>query len=103
MLRADGLGIPDLLGAVLKLLPLDTYVDAPIAMMAPGSGDKLDSEVEKAYRTILSTAGVDAKTPIERIERFAFYERSKSCYAIAMTGEMSKYGNIILKKGIANT
>ncbi|XP_045665363.1 fucose mutarotase isoform X4 [Ursus americanus] len=28
-IRADGLGIPQLLEAVLKLLPLDTYVETP--------------------------------------------------------------------------
>ncbi|GHT79482.1 hypothetical protein FACS1894130_08320 [Spirochaetia bacterium] len=35
---------------------------------------------------------------VERIERFAFYERAKTAYAVVMTGETVKYGNIILKK-----
>jgi L-fucose mutarotase len=37
---------------------------------------------------------------VERVERFAFYERAKSAYAVVMTGETAKYGNIILKKGV---
>ncbi len=37
---------------------------------------------------------------IERVERFAFYERAKQCYAVVLTGEVAKYGNIILKKGV---
>ncbi|MFH1007128.1 MAG: RbsD/FucU domain-containing protein, partial [Candidatus Latescibacterota bacterium] len=41
------------------------------------------------------------ETPkIQRIERFAFYERTQSAFAVVMTGEMAKYGNIILKKGV---
>ena len=35
-----------------------------------------------------------------RMERFAFYERAKKAYAIVLTGETRKYGNVILKKGV---
>ena len=105
VIRADGLGIPELLTAILPLLPLDAYVDAPLAMMDAVPGDALDPEVEKAFRNAIAKAEVDA-TPenlsIERVERFAFYERSKDCFAIVMTSELAKYGNIILKKGLAN-
>ncbi|MBR4149902.1 MAG: fucose isomerase, partial [Firmicutes bacterium] len=37
---------------------------------------------------------------IERVERFAFYERAKKAYAVVVSGETAKYGNIILKKGV---
>ena len=37
---------------------------------------------------------------IEQMERYAFYERSKKAYAVVITGETAKYGNIILKKGV---
>jgi L-fucose mutarotase len=102
VIRADGLGVPELLTAIMPLFPLDAYVDAPLAMMAAVQGDELDPEVEKAYRTAIGEASAGDKVAIERVERFAFYERSKSCYAIVMTGEVAKYGNIILKKGHAN-
>jgi len=102
IIRADGLRIPSLLSAILPLFPLDTFVEAPLFMMAPVPGDELDPEVEKAYRATIAATGLDEGIAIGRIERFAFYERSKSCYAIAMTGETAKYGNIILKKGLAN-
>jgi L-fucose mutarotase len=102
VIRADGLGIPELLTAIIPLFPLDAYVDAPIAMMDAVPGDELDPEVEKACRAAIRTAGVEAQIAIERVERFAFYERSKLCYAIVMTGDTAKYGNIILKKGHAN-
>ncbi|HKK19243.1 MAG TPA: L-fucose mutarotase, partial [Opitutales bacterium] len=95
VIRADGLGIPDLLAAVLPLFPLDAYVDAPLTMMAAVPGDELDPQVEKAYRMAMGKTGTGGTTSIERMERFAFYERSKSCYAVVMTGETAKYGNII--------
>ena len=102
VIRADGLRVPELLSAILPLFPLDGYVQAPLAMMAAVPGDELDPEVEKIYRRAITKAGADGEAAIERVERFAFYERSRSCYAIVMTGETAKYGNILLTKGLAN-
>lgn len=102
VIRADGLGIPALLEAILPLFPLDPYVDAPLAMMAAVSGDALDPTVEAAYREAIEKADADSTVAIERVERFAFYDRAKTNYAVVMTGEMAKYGNLILKKGLAH-
>jgi L-fucose mutarotase len=30
----------------------------------------------------------------------AFYDRAKSAFAVVMTGEIAKYGNLLLKKGV---
>jgi len=99
VVRADGLKIPDLLDAILPLFELDGYVSAPALMMAAVKGDKLDPTVEAAYRKAIDRHA--PKTPpIERVERFAFYERAKEAFAVVMTGETAKYGNIILIKGV---
>ncbi len=37
---------------------------------------------------------------ITRIDRFAFYDRAKAAFAVVMSGELAKYGNILLKKGV---
>ena len=98
-LRADGLQVAPLLDAILPLFELDSYVAAPAMMMAVVPGDSADPSVETDYR-----AAIDAHQPttpaIARLERFAFYERSRDAFAIVMTGETRKYGNIILKKGV---
>lgn len=99
VLRADGLRIPDLLDAILPLFELDAYVDDPLAMMAPVSGDALDPTVEAAYRVPIDKHAPQAPA-IARVERFAFYERAKQAFCVVMTGETAKYGNIILKKGV---
>jgi L-fucose mutarotase len=99
VVRADGLRIADLLAAILPLFALDEYVDSPVVMMAAVPGDSLDPDVEKSYRGAIDAVWPDTP-PIARIERFAFYERAKSAFAVVMTGETAKYGNIILKKGV---
>ncbi len=99
VIRADGLGVADLLDAILPLLVLDGYVDSPVMMMDAVPGDELDPAVEKSYRAAIDRHWPDTPA-IARIERFAFYERTKSAFAVVMTGETAKYGNIILKKGV---
>lgn len=99
VLRADGLRIPDILAAILPLFELDTYVPHPLVMMDAVEGDTLDPSVEKAYLESIRITNPDA-APIGRIDRFAFYERTKSAFAVVITGEIAKYGNIILKKGV---
>jgi L-fucose mutarotase len=99
VLRADGLRIPDLLDAILPLFVLDTYVESPLIMMSAASGDQLDPAVEAAYRQAIDKHWPNTP-PIQRIDRFDFYDRAKQAFAILMTGETVKYGNIILKKGV---
>jgi len=97
-LRADGLTIPALLDAILPLFELDQYA-APLAMMAPIPGDVLDPSVESRYMAAVRRHAPNAPDP-ERVERFAFYERARAAFGVVVTGELSKYGNIMLKKGV---
>lgn len=99
IIRADGLRIPDLLEAILPLFELDSYVPHPLIMMAAVEGDTLDPQVEKSYRKSIIKINPDVPA-IERIDRFAFYERAKNAFAVVMTGETAKYGNIMLAKGV---
>jgi L-fucose mutarotase len=99
VIRADGLKIADLLDAILPLFVLDEYVDDPVVMMACVPGDEPDPQVEADYQSAIARHA--AKSPkIQFIERFAFYERAKAAFAVVLTGETRKYGNIILKKGV---
>ena len=99
VLRADGLRVPALLDAILPLFPLDTYAESPLFMMQAVPGDALDPAVEAAYRAVIEGHCPDAPA-IARVERFAFYEQAKRAFAVVMTGETAKYGNLILKKGV---
>ena len=94
VLRADGLAADVLLAGLAPLFELDSYA-TPVVMMEAVKGDALDPTVEAAYRKALGYTGA-----IDKMERYAFYERAKKAYAIVLTGETRKYGNVILKKGV---
>ena len=98
VVRLDGHGVTEILDAVLKLFPLDTYVEEPVFLMEIVPGDNVDPVIWKDYERVIKENEGDKK--IGHIERFAFYERAKQCYAIVATGESALYANIILKKGV---
>lgn len=94
--RCDGHNVPELLGAMLKLFPLDTYAK-PVYIMEKVPGDTVETPIWDEYRNIVKPY---TNEELEQIERFAFYERAKKAYAVVMTGETALYANIILKKGV---
>lgn len=97
LVRCDGHSVPAILDAILKLMPLDTYVDAPVALMEVVPGDPVVPVIWDEYREIIKKYQ-DVK--IEYVERFAFYDRAKEAYAVVTTGETALYANVILKKGV---
>jgi len=97
LVRADGHGVPELLDAVLALFPLDTYVNAPVALMDNGDAANPPA-VWARYREIVRLR--EGEKQFELVERFDFYERAKKAYAVVATGETAIYANIILKKGV---
>ncbi len=97
VLRADGIAVDALLEAILPLFELDHYA-APVTMMAAVAGDSADPNIEARYHATI--APYFPSLSIDKIERFAFYERTKAAFCVLMTGETAKYGNIILKKGV---
>ena len=100
VIRADGLKIDALLDAILPLYALDSYVDDPVVMMQVVEGDEADPTVEASYRAVIDKYAPETPA-IALIDRFAFYDRAKSAFAVVMTGETRKYGNIIIKKGVS--
>jgi L-fucose mutarotase len=99
VLRADGLSVTTLLDGILPLFELDSYAD-PLVMMAAVPGDALDPAVETSYMKAVHRH-VPAASPPVRIDRFAFYDRARQAFAVVMTGETAKYGNLLLKKGVS--
>jgi L-fucose mutarotase len=100
VIRADGHGVPELLDAILKLIPLDAYVEKPVALMEVVPGDTCPTqEIWDVYKNILNKHEPD-NCKIDMTERFAFYERAKKAYLIIATGETAIYANILLKKGV---
>lgn len=99
LVRLDGHGVPEILDAILRLFPLDTYVEAPVALMQVMPGDPCRPTIWKTYHE-LADRHEGREVPFEMVERFAFYDRAKTAYAIVASGESALYANIILRKGV---
>jgi L-fucose mutarotase len=98
VLRADGIPISALLAGIAPLFELDSYAP-PLVMMDVVPGDALDPAVERDYMEVIRRHAPAAPDPV-RLDRHAFYARARTAYAIVMTGELRKYGNLLLKKGV---
>lgn len=107
LVRADGHGVPELLEAILRFFPLDTYADEgeSVALMQVVEGDRSvppgGPEIWGRFRTIIEASDEGANfKDFQTIERFAFYERARKAFAVVATSETALYANIILKKGV---
>ena len=100
VISADGHGAAEILDAVLQLIPLDAYVEKPVALMELVPGDTCGTPaIWRTYRNILAKHEPH-HSEIQMTERFAFYERAKNAYLIIATGETAIYANVLLKKGV---
>lgn len=99
--RADGLGVPALLGAILQLMPLDAYTDLPAMVMDVDKRDKgLKIPIHDEYKAIVAKHDGRGAGAVGHLERYAFYEKADECCVIVQTGEEAVYANIILQKGV---
>lgn len=100
VVRADGHGVPELLEAILKLMPLDTYVEKPVSLMQVMKGDNTKTPIWDTYKKIIRENDSRGDDAVAEIERFKFYDEAKTAYAIIATGETAVYANIMLQKGV---
>jgi L-fucose mutarotase len=99
VVRADGHGVLPILEAVLQLFPLDEFVEQPAAVMRRVDAPDEAAPIWNEFQKLLDTAQ-DKRVSIERVERFAFYERAKQAFGVVATSETALYGNLIIKKGV---
>jgi len=84
---------------ILELLPLDSFVDAPLSWMdpvdAPGTVLPVHAEVLAACRY-----AEGREIGYAPIERHAFYAAAAGGFAVVQTSESRPYGCFLLKKGV---
>ena len=97
LVRLDGHGVPEILDAILKLMPLDTYVERPVSLMDNGDSENRPPIWEE-YADIVNRN--EGEKEFRLVERFQFYTEAKKAYAIIATGETAIYANVILQKGV---
>jgi L-fucose mutarotase len=99
VVRADGVSATRMLAAVLSLLPLDDFVDAPCARMEVVGDPDAVPEICGEFQAIVDR--VEGRpVALAKLERFAFYARAREAFALVQTGESRLYGNLLLKKGV---
>ena len=99
LVRLDGIDAPRVVRAILSVMPLDSFVDHPALSMAPVDDPAATPPVVARFQTVID-AVADSPASILPMERFAFYERARTAFAVVATGETAHYGNLILKKGV---
>lgn len=97
LIAMPGLDTPRALRAILSLLPIDTFVDAPCAVMQVVGDPNAVPPVVAEMAALLREHGAPAPAVVDR---HAFYAEAESAYAIVQTGERRFYGNISLTKGV---
>ena len=98
LVRLDGISATDILEAVLTLMPLDDFVDEAAIVMQVVGDVSARPPVVNEFDAIVKKH--EPKMGVSSLERFAFYDRVKTGYAIVQSGERRLYGNILLKKGV---
>ena len=99
LIRLDGHNVPEVLKAILLVLPLDTYVKNAVGLMEVVPGDDVVPTIWEDYKKILNESE-EVFGEFEFIEGFEFYKRASEAFAVVATSELALYANIILKKGV---
>jgi len=97
LLRADGIGLTDLLAGVLPLFPLDP--EAP-AILRTGEGNDPAGMADIHHRLDALCARLAPDVTVHPLSGAAFYPRVRAAHAVVATGERALYANVILRKGI---
>lgn len=100
VIHMDGHGVPEILAAILQVLPLDTYVEQPVNLMEVMPGDTVETPIWETYKDLVTRYDSRGKQAVGNIERFAFYEEARTAYLIIATSEKALYANIMLQKGV---
>lgn len=99
VLRMDNLTCAEAIGAVLSVLPLDTFVDDFAGRMeVVGAPDEVPQVQAEVQRAIDDAEG--SPRPMVSIERFAFYDLAREAFAVIQTGDRRFYGCFMLRKGV---
>jgi L-fucose mutarotase len=100
IIRLPGIGMARAVKAVTSLLPLVADEVHPVGFMqVSGQPTEYRSALQREVLASLEPTFLAGQSA-EGIERFAFYERTKSAFAIVLTGEQQPFGNFLLRKGV---
>lgn len=94
-----GCDLPTAARAILSLMPLDTFVPAPVSRMQVVGNPEAQVPIFARMQSVIDKAE-GRPIQMQALERFAFYEAAKQSFAIIRTSDSGPYGCFILKKGV---
>lgn len=100
VIRADSIGVSELLKAILQLFPLDASIEKPMTLMEVSAGDDVETPIWDEFKEIVAANDDRGADAFKEIGRFDFYDETRSSYCIVATGEEALYANVMLQKGV---
>lgn len=94
-----GCDLPTAAAAILTLMPLDSFVPAPLTRMQV-VGDPTAERPIFARMQAVADSAEGAPVRMQSLDRFAFYAAARQAFAIIRTSDSGPYGCFILKKGV---
>ena len=86
--------LPTAVDAICSLYPLDYFIDSPAQHMSPSPGNELPELAAECHNDLKQIIEKHAPgVSVEPLERFAFYEEARECFAVVQC-------NAILHKGV---
>jgi L-fucose mutarotase len=94
-----GCDIPTGAAAILTLMPLDTFVPAPVTRMEVVGDPAAQAPIFTAMQRAIDRAE-GRSVAMAALERFAFYEAAKRAFCAVRTADSGPYGCFLMKKGV---
>jgi L-fucose mutarotase len=95
----SGCDLPRAAQAILSLMPLDTFVEAPIVRMKVVDDPGRLMPVHERLQHVVND--IEGRTvAMAALERFDFYAAAKHAYAAVRTSDPGPYGCFLLRKGV---
>ena len=99
LLHMENLTAADAVEAILSVLPLDTFVEDFAGRMEVVGQPSEVPPVQVEVQNVLDRAdGREAR--MVGVERFDFYDKARTAYAVIQTGERRFYGCFMFRKGV---
>ena len=96
-----GCDIPTATRAILSLMPLDSFVPAPVMRMQVVGDPSGEVPIFARMHAALDAAH-GAPVTVKSLERFDFYAAARKSFAIIRTADSGPYGCFILRKGVVD-
>jgi L-fucose mutarotase len=94
-----GCDIPTGAAAILTLMPLDTFVPAPVTRMEVVGDPSAQMPVFGRMQAVIDVAE-GRSVGMQALERFAFYAAAERAFCVVRTSDPGPYGCFLMKMGV---